>query len=248
MGSFRRQAFFLGMLITELFVLAMPSAIFAQAPPADSTDIQRETVRRMRQRLDLNRWEGFVDLGVTREGVITGIRGRGINRGLTAADPVERAYQFFERHQDLFQIQNPRQELVVGGRDQGHIHFEQIVNGVKVYLRGYQVHFSGDSSGTHIYAIDGVYNPEARSVNTTPTIDSLEAGRIAQADPAHGANTYVCCYKLWISSTYDGAHSFASGGTHLVWQFSVGGGIYNGAEYMVDAHSGEILNVQQGWR
>lgn len=237
------------------FIGAMPGNAVAQpSPPSDYNEIQRKTFKKANEKFGI--YSGVV-VDVNRDGLIYDIRTKLINIGLTATDPAERAYQFFERHKDLFKIPDPRQELIVnnivhGEKGAGVILFDQTVSGVKVYQGGCRVYFDSDSTGAQLNRVNCEYMgllPDAHNIDPIPTIDSLEAGRIAQSDPAHGKNyTYVSYLGLWIANDYHyGLRPFPDKQTHLVWRLVVDGGAYKGsAEYFIDAHTGEILIVQPG--
>jgi len=221
----------------------------SQQPPVqplddpDSSEVQRQMVRLVIGRFGLviPCGEG---LGVNRDGIVTGIRARAINRGLTALDPTERAYQFLELHRDLFGLENPRQELVVERASARAVRFRQMANGIPVILgrsllsvapTGYTLHMWPDSN--LLKEFEGAVFPEARNVNTTPAVSREQAIAIAQSDTAHGGQpTEVSVADLYIAKFDDGCR--------LVWRLGISGGGYGGAGiYMIDAHSGAILNV-----
>lgn len=226
-------------------------------PIPDSTEIQKQIVDLVYNRFHFLRGYG-IPVQINKDGILINFEGEHINLGLTSSDPVERANRFFERNQDLFQIHDSRSELVFRGKHQypngfGIIDFDQIVGGAKVYFGGYRIQFKSDSISTNLismYSIGIGYVPAARDIHPIPTIDSLEAGRIAQADPDNnGFRTYTGNYELYVSSTYDGIHKFDDGRVHLIWLFGLGGGIFSGsAIYIVDAHTGEILKTMNGLR
>jgi hypothetical protein len=253
-------ALFINALVTTfLYGMIFVSAGFAQEHPSpDSTEIQRQVVELANRRFGFEPGMGC-GADINRNGILRDIVGSQINQGLTSDDPIERANQFFERNQDLFQMQNSRSEMVARGlyRDpnrNGYVDFDQMVGGVKVYLGGYTVEFNSDSSSTtltYIHAFGLGYIPEARDINPVPTIDSLEAGRIAQADPDNARfRTYTGNYELYVSSAYDGIHKFDDGRVHLIWMFGLGGSrLFDGtAIYIIDAHTGEILKRMSGSR
>lgn len=228
------------------FSIGVTGAIAQDKPIPDSTDAQRQAVRLINERFGFraNDGSGFV---VNSYGVPKGIRGEQINIGLTSSDPVERVNQFFVHNEDLFQLQNPSDELVVAGFHRsptgaGVVYVDQMVGGVKVCDGGYLVYFRSDSLGAQLTEITdnhGGYIPSARNINTIPTIDSLEAGRIAMNDTDHGSGkTRAGKYQLLIANFSDGPH--------LVWRFGSGGGARSGESfyYMIDAHDGAILDVR----
>lgn len=238
-------------------IISAPN-IYSQAPPppAEYTEIQKVMFKKANERFGI--YSGRV-VEINRNGIIYDIRTKLINIGLTATDPAERAYQFFERHKDLYQIPEPRKELVVQSivptdSGSGVIMFDQAVGGVKVYQGGCQVYFDSDSAGAQLNRVKCQYTgllPDAHNINPVPTIDSLEAGSIAQADPAHEHNeTYVTSRGLWIASDYYfGIRPFPDRCTHLVWHLFVNNGGYSGeAEYFIDAHSGQILLATSAYK
>jgi hypothetical protein len=209
----------------------------------DSSEVQRQMVRLVIERfgLALGRGDG---LAVNRDGIVTAIRGRAINRGLTAIDPTERANQFLEMHRDLFGLESPRQELVVERSTTRTVVFQQMANGIPVILGrslirlaqvGYTFHFRPDSS--LIERFGGEIYPEARNVSPNPAISREQAIAIAQSDTAHGGQpTEVSVADLYIAKFDDGCR--------LVWRLGISGGGYGGAGiYFIDAQSGAILNV-----
>jgi Zn-dependent metalloprotease len=231
--------------ISFAFLVSASNAVSQNRPIPDSTEIQRKAVRLINERFGFraNDGSGFV---VNSYGVPKGIRGEQINVGLTSSDPVERVHQFFEQNQDLFQVQNPREELVIPNfrrypNGAVTVYVDQMVSGVKVLSGGYIVNLKSDSSETWITEIvnnGSGYIPSARNINTIPTIDSLEAGRIAMNDTDHGSGkTRSGKYQLWIANFADGPH--------LIWRLATNGA--NAKEsayrYMIDAHSGAILDA-----
>jgi hypothetical protein len=201
-------------------------------PTADSTDAQREMVRRARERFGPHVY-------VNRDGRIEGIRY--ISLGTFRREELtDRLYEFLERNSDLLGIENARQELPLSFEPSSTVRMHQVANGLEVLYGSIQFDMILEE-GT-IFGMSVNYYPEARDINPTPTIDSLRAGEIAQADPRHGdAQTWVCCYELFISRTYDGVHEFADGDIHLIWKVVVGEWVY-----MVDAHGGEIMDARYG--
>jgi hypothetical protein len=224
----------------------------SQQPPIqplddpDSTEVQRQMVRLVIARFGLviPCGEG---LGVNRDGIVTGIRARAINRGLTAIDPTERAYQFLELHRDLFGLENPRQELVVERSTTRTVVFQQMANGIPVILGrslirlapvGYSFHIRPDSN--LIEEFGGEIYPEARNVNPNPAVSREQAIAIAQSDTAHGGQaTEVSGARLYIAKFNEGCR--------LVWRLGLSGGGHGGAGlYFIDAQTGDILNVIPG--
>ena len=184
---------------------------------------------------------GNASYNVADDGTIASLSGKTLGLGLTEPDTIDRIYQFFELYKELFQIENPREELSVlrFARNQYGYHsikFEQMVRGVKVRYSGFIVSLCPDTS--FIDAVNGMIHPQARSVNTVPDISADQAIIIAKADPAHGDSvTYANKPELLIAKVGDIYH--------LVWKLGIGGGGYHGsASYLIDAHTGEILEVK----
>ncbi len=230
------------LLRTIIVLSALQSVAFAQA---DSSDAQRSIVRSLVERFHLNPRFGLRML-IDPDGSIRNIETPLLNAGLTSSQPLDRAYEFLERHGDIFHLANPRQELILkdsvtsdspySGRS-AFINFEQVVNGIKVLDGGFGFHFKSDSSNTlSILSVGSSYYTESRNINTTPTISMERAKEIALSDPAHNGLT-PGIYKdpeLYIDRI-DGVF-------HLIWRLGVLGGGYNGAAlYIIDAHSGQIL-------
>jgi hypothetical protein len=246
-------------VIVALPIIAVLWPVSAPAetppPPSDYNEIQKEVFRKINERFGI--YSGNV-VEVNGDGTIYDIRTNLINAGLTATDPVERAYQFFERHKDLFQIPDPRKELVVEkivSKEDGSgvIQFKQVVGGVEVYQGGCNIFFDKSGAGIQLNRFNCEHImgllPDAHNINPIPTIDSLEAGRIAQNDPAHGKNhTYVSYFGIWIGNDHwYGIRPFPDKRAHLFWRLVVNGGAHWGsAEYFIDAHTGEILYVGPG--
>ena len=236
--------------LSIIFLLTTSNAFSQNRPTPDSTDIQRQVVRTIVERFGFRQNDGS-GFAVNNHGILTGIRGEGINVGLTSNDPVERVYQFWEHNQDLLQIQNPREELVIPNfrrYPNGSIivYVDQMVSGVKVLKGGYIIDLKSDSSRTWITQITSNshgYLPQARNINTIPTIDSLEAGRIAMNDADNGSGkTRASNYQLWIANFNDEPH--------LIWRLGTGGAVAREASfiYMIDAHTGTILDAASAIR
>jgi Zn-dependent metalloprotease len=200
----------------------------------DSTDAQRTTMHRIRERF------GGAQANVTRDGKITLINWLDLGM-LTPENAVERIYQFFEQNTDLFNLANPRQELIVSKSyipSQGHgvVAFQQVINGIEVQYGGFD--FNLGENNEFISRMRAYYYPEARNVNTTPSIDSLQAFLIALSDPVNDTLPAVAHQATLFIANFNGD-------LHLVWNFFVSGGGYGGsAEYYIDAQSGAILKAR----
>jgi hypothetical protein len=227
------------LIFMSIFLGPHSASIFAQEPPVpDSTDAQREMVRRARERFGPH---VFVDRG----GRFAGARDIALGT-FPREQLVDNLYGFLQRNSDFLGIENPRQELALEfDRGGNNVRMRQVVNGVNVNGTNVQFYMSLDEG--IIINFDFTYYPEARNVNTTPSIDSLQAGAIAQADPIHGDNpTWVNYHGFFITQSRTLGGLFADGQMHLVWKIGVGGGGYReGAFYLIDAHTGEILDVSE---
>lgn len=216
----------------------------APPPPVGYNDIQKAVFKKANERFGI--YSGNV-IEVNNAGIINEIKTIYMNTDLVASDPIERAYQFFERNIDLFQIPDPRKELAVKDiirkeDGTGVILFDQVVGAVKVYEGGCSIYFSRDKTGIQLTRFDceGLMGllPDAYKINLIPTIDSLKAGQIAQGNSANVKNTADVSYLgLWIANDYwHGIRQFPDKRTHLVWHLFA-----NCAEYFIDAHTGEVL-------
>ncbi len=153
--------------------------------------------------------------------------------GITATEPLEKSYQFFEIHKDLFRLINARSELkcyrIIS--DDGFvstIKFRQVHNGIGVEHGQYFVHFCRDGS---IGGANGYLNPEARHVNTTPSILKEQAQQIAEAD-------YKGLKMMGVKMPDPELLIHGRGGKlYLCWK------VFPGLEYnyYIDAHTGELL-------
>jgi len=156
-----------------------------------------------------------------------------LSKGLTGTDVVEKAYQFFELNKDLFQIEKPRQELVIRQvirEELSTVKFYWAIDGVKVNYGGYFLQFSRDGS---LYNVEGQIDPEARSINTKPSISEEQAKQIAMNDSLNtGQESTFMDMELVIGKFKDNKFQ-------LAWTF----GISNSRPwiYAIDAHTGEIL-------
>jgi hypothetical protein len=179
------------------------------------------------------------------DGTINALNGQKNRLRLEGADVVDRIYRFFELNRDIFQMENPREELIVehvspGPRGDKTVSFEQRFRGIRVLFSGYSAITLPDS--TFLESVSGYYRPLARTVDVTPNITPEKAKEIAQADPENGKNlTYTNTPELVISCLKDGCY--------LVWYVGVYGGRFSGdALYQIDAHTGAILKVDGGGR
>jgi Zn-dependent metalloprotease len=155
-----------------------------------------------------------------------------LSKGLTSTDIVEKVFQFFEINKDIFGIENPKNEFIVDAVLEDEIQavkFHWTVNGVKV-ASNFRVLFSKD--GLPIYYSGKIY-PEARLINTKPSISEEQAKQIAMNDSLNtGQESTFMDMELVIGKFKDNKFQ-------LAWTF----GISNSRPwiYAIDAHSGEIL-------
>lgn len=116
------------------------------------------------------------------------------------------------------------------------VRFNQYIGGVPIYKGDIAVHFNKNRTIT--YAAETIYTKGFKSVNTTPNITEEQAIAIANAQtPPIGEITYKHA-KLYL-------YNKGEGDTHLAYQVVVTSFDRVGEwESMVDAHTGEVLNVE----
>jgi len=171
-----------------------------------------------------------------KNGIPISIEGE-LSKGITAIDPVEMAYQFFELNKDLYRIESPRDELIVKGIIEGGelgttIKLGQVVGGIRVDSRGFILQYG---RAKKLWCVDGQIDPDARQVDATPKITFEQAFQIALADTLdHGPKPVPLNQELVIMRFKDGLH--------LVWDFGMNTGRLPW-HYTIDAHTGEILAV-----
>ncbi|MCD6163630.1 MAG: hypothetical protein J7K40_14610 [candidate division Zixibacteria bacterium] len=107
-----------------------------------------------------------------------------LNQGITATEPLEICYQYFEFRKIKRGYSNPRMEFKVRrirNNEKGtKIDFYQVHNDVRV--KGYRYGFLISNDGW-ILSGGGRYAPEARFVDTNPSINEDEIKHIAINDP-----------------------------------------------------------------
>jgi Zn-dependent metalloprotease len=176
----------------------------------------------------VNENRGLVD----KYGIPTELSGN-LSAGLTASDPVEKAFQFFDLHKTQFHIEDARKEFKLRSSTKGpisddyHVKLDQIVNGVKVRSGMYALHFQSDGS---LYLVDGQIDPEAKKVDTNPAISEEMAKQIAISENNSDtlAKDYTKSNGLLIINTKNGYH--------LIWDIECGLMIYR-----IDAQTGTII-------
>ena len=231
------------MVATILGLVFSRSIVIAQHLP-DSTDIQRRIAEAVYDRLGI---AALVDTN----GVILGLSGDRMNIGLNATDPVERSFQFLELHADLFGFINPREEFTVKNYHpgphytydySGAVFFQQMVEGVKVVNAGYQIHYDPDSTSFKFTWLVGRIIPEARRINTTPTVSQMQAESMAMSDPEHAPyleQVTIGLTELVIESV--------DNVWRLAWKINVQNGRFAGsANYWIDANTAEVLKMERG--
>ena len=97
-----KAAIFTALLLTMPVI--MLRAQFEAGIQSDSTSIQKETARKVKDRFD-------IIATVDKYGVATSMPGDSISLPLTEDEPLERVYQFLEQNRDIFRLENARQEL-----------------------------------------------------------------------------------------------------------------------------------------
>jgi Zn-dependent metalloprotease len=217
------------------------------APPDGYNEIQKNIFNKVNDRYHI--YSGIV-VGVNTDGQVIEFNTELINNGLTATNPIERAYQFFENNKDLILISDPRKEMVVSrvvcNEDgSGSVQFEQVVGGVKVYLSGCSVFF--DKSGTQLTRFTTELSgsgllPDAHTLNLIPSIDSLQAAHIAKADAYKGENVGSIFGGLWIADHWNWGRKFQDGNIHLAWRICAGENWY-----FIDAYTGKILSRERNF-
>jgi Zn-dependent metalloprotease len=167
-----------------------------------------------------------------------------INAGITAIDPKEKCYQFFEIHRGLFGLVDPRVELqdyrIISYEGYvSTIKFQQVHNGVKIDFGQYFLHFNRDGT---LNGANGHLFPEAREINTTPAISVERALERAGADYADYTG---------LKFDFSGLEEFdvkvpepeliihaRKGKFFLCWRVNPGIEF----KYFIDAHTGEIVD------
>jgi Zn-dependent metalloprotease len=164
-------------------------------------------------------------------GLVESIAGS-LDKGITAVDPLEKCYEFFELHKHLFGLDNSRDELVFLGKSGSFpiYKFRQYYNGVQIGTHRIMVSFSLDDK----YSINGAWGEfvtKVKSLSSSPAISEEEAIRIAtneyiaqkyEVEPKSGKA------KLRYLKVKDGSY-------YLAWIISIS---YRG--YHIDAMTGEV--------
>jgi len=208
---------------------------------SDSTDAQRATVQKIRGRF------GITNAPVDKNGVITGIRDyldNYIPLPMAGDDQLEWVYQFVDQNRDIFQLENPRQELSLRYSTTSRnglvsFDFDQVVNGIKIRNGFLGMLIIPDSA--IIKSMNCKIFPQARSVNTTPNITREQAIDIALSDTAHtGIPPEIYPNRANVGPDPQLIIQIRDDIPHLVWPVHV---YVGGPTYYIDAHSGEVLDV-----
>lgn len=164
-------------------------------------------------------------------GTVVAINGR-LDKGITAAEPLDKCYQFFELHKHLFGLDNPREELVlISVSGQFGIHkFRQFYNGIQVGFHRIMVYFSFD--GKHsITGAGGKFVTEVKSLSSTPAISEEEAIQIATNDyiaqKHKGEPKLIKAELIYLKDS--------NGDYYLAWNIAI-----RRSEYYIDAMTGNI--------
>ncbi|MCD6161294.1 MAG: PepSY domain-containing protein [candidate division Zixibacteria bacterium] len=177
-----------------------------------------------------------------------------LNKGITETDPIEKCYQFFELHKELFGMINPREELVVyrtqGGDRVSTVKFYQAHGGVRVRFGQYFVHFNKDEK---ITGINGSFDPEARSIDAIPSISVEQAREIAinsMEKPTTNLYTPERVKPELYIARFGGNDDVFNGKFRLVWKWPFVGVPPDNSSwyYYIDAKTGEFVKRESAVR
>jgi Zn-dependent metalloprotease len=182
-----------------------------------------------------NHWFG----GVDKYGIPTMLEGN-LFSGQKGGDRVADSYTFFEQNKELFQMPNPKTELLLEGEIKDQIEetviFNQVSNGVRVRYGQYVMHYNPNGV---LETVNGQIDAEARKINTNPAISEEQAKSIAiqdmekvKVDWPENAQTEIKNATLTIAR-FDGE-------LKLAWGLSVIKGV-EGYGYWIDAQTGKII-------
>jgi hypothetical protein len=156
---------------------------------------------------------------------------------------VNRAYMFLEGIKNHYRINNPRTEFVVSRiiNDNGirSVILDQVSNGVKVRYGYFSINLTRNDSLT-FNDIAGFYEPDARTIDTHPTISLDQAKQIALNDSRayHTAIENIKSAELIIGRFEDTLR--------LAWAINVyklDSVIFN-SDYYIDAQTGKKLGME----
>jgi len=224
--------------VTSVIAASADSGIVTQC---DSTDVQKTIIRKIKDRFGIN-------AGVDKSGAIS-ICNDYLSLPLTEGEPLERIYQFLEQNRDIFQLENPRQEL--------RLRYAYSPPRARIRLVDFsfdQIEVRGGHVGIGLSAdslsLDSLFVirigcrifPQARSVNTTPTIKKEQAIDIALSDTAHtGIPPEIYPNRANVGPDPQLIIQIRDDIPHLVWPVHV---YVGGPTYYIDAHTGEVLEVK----
>ncbi|MCA9950136.1 MAG: peptidase M4 family protein [Anaerolineales bacterium] len=163
----------------------------------------------------------------------------GLNK---SSSPAAVAFTVVERYADLFQIQDPAQELVILDTETDdlgicHVTLGQVYKGVEVYNAKIKVHFSADTE--NIIAMSSNYVTGVSLTSVKPQIGPEYA--IMAANTALPKGTIQSEPKLAIT---DSNHAVASKDATLVWVVDMQDDLIPARNsYFIDAINGNILEV-----
>ena len=172
-------------------------------------------------------------------GTVKTINGE-LDKGITAVDPLDKCYEFFDIHKHLFGLDNPRDELVFLNKASGFpiYAFRQYYNGIQIGSHRAMVSFSSDEK----YSITGVWGDfvtEVKSLSSSPAISEKEAIEIA-------TNEYVA-QKHEVEAEFRKAELrylvVEDGSYYLGWIIYIS---FRG--YHVDAMTGEVKKSFNSFR
>ena len=156
-----------------------------------------------------------------------------------AANVEEKAFYFLATYADLFQLADVEHNLEIddvitddfGGQ---HVWMSQSIDGIPVYGSGVGVHFSPDGQ---VELVNGGYLP-GNFDPPAPFITSSDAGQTALRQGAYPDGAISSPATLMVLSP---AVFGEDGETRLVWFVQIDLNGVAGADYLVDAQSGEII-------
>ena len=170
-------------------------------------------------------------------GTVKTINGK-LDKGITAVKPVEKCYEFFELHKDLFGLINPSVELVfyTDSTDYYTFKFRQFHDGIQVGSHRIIVSFSLDKKYS-IIGVSGKFVTEVKSLSSSPAISEEEAIQIATNEyiaQKHKAEPKLGKTELKYLKESDGSY-------YLAWKIAIGYWLYH-----IDAMTGNIKKSRSG--
>jgi len=176
--------------------------------------------------------EGIVSgIEYAENGTVYMIYGK-LDKGITAVEPLDKCYEFFELHKDLFGLDNPREELVFysDSTDIYTLMFRQFHNGIQIGWHRIIVYFSLKEKYSMI-GVKGKFVTQVKNLSSTPAISEEEAIQIA-------ANDYIAHkYKAEPKSGKTELRYLkeSDGSYYLAWIIAIGNGGYH-----INAMTGNI--------